>query len=51
MTADVLDRALAWVGQQQAPMEQLIAELVDISSHTPDRDGNIIGIERSGDRE
>jgi glutamate carboxypeptidase len=40
MNADVLERALAWVGQQQAPMERLIAELVNISSHTPDRDGN-----------
>ena len=40
MNADVVERALDWVNQQQAPMERLIAELVNISSHTPDRDGN-----------
>ncbi len=40
MNADVLTRALGWIDQQQHPMEQLIAELVNISSHTPDRDGN-----------
>jgi glutamate carboxypeptidase len=40
MTADILERALGWLDGQQASMEALLAELVEISSHTPDRDGN-----------
>jgi glutamate carboxypeptidase len=32
-------RALSWLKQQQPAMEQLLAELVEISSHTPDLDG------------
>jgi glutamate carboxypeptidase len=37
--AEALDRALGWLRGQQAPMERLLAELVEISSHTPDLDG------------
>jgi glutamate carboxypeptidase len=40
MDNHILSRALAWLSQQQAPMEQLIAQLVEVSSHTPDREGN-----------
>src|SRR5262249_44940601 len=36
---ETLDRALSWLKQQQPAMEQLVAELVEISSHTPDREG------------
>lgn len=34
-----VDRALSWLAAQQAPMEKLLAELVQISSHTPDPAG------------
>ena len=34
-----LDRALSWLETQQAPMERLLAELVELSSHTPDLAG------------
>lgn len=37
--SDVVARALAFLAEQQQPMEKLLAELVDISSHTPDLDG------------
>jgi glutamate carboxypeptidase len=36
---DVLTRALEWLRGQQPPIEGLIEELVDISSHTPDLEG------------
>src|SRR5262245_41622317 len=36
---DALARALAWLDGQQAQIESLLAELVEISSHTPDLDG------------
>jgi glutamate carboxypeptidase len=39
MSDDVLARALEWLQGQQSPMEGLIEELVDVSSHTPDLDG------------
>jgi len=35
-----LERALGWLDQQQPAMERLLAELVDISSHSPDLAGN-----------
>jgi glutamate carboxypeptidase len=37
---EVVERALAWLRGQQAAMEALIAEMVEISSHTPNVDGN-----------
>ena len=37
--APVVDAALSWLRQQQPAMERLLAELVEISSHTPDLDG------------
>jgi glutamate carboxypeptidase len=35
-----MDRALAWLRQRQPDMEELLRELVEISSHTPDIEGN-----------
>jgi glutamate carboxypeptidase len=35
-----LENALAWLDGRGADMEALLAELVEISSHTPDRAGN-----------
>src|SRR5262245_3137917 len=46
MTAAILDRALGWLRPQQPAMESLLADLVAISSHTPDRDGNTRVAER-----
>jgi glutamate carboxypeptidase len=37
--SDVIAPALSWLRAQQRPMEQLLAELVEISSHTPDLAG------------
>ncbi|MDB4967173.1 MAG: Acetylornithine deacetylase/Succinyl-diaminopimelate desuccinylase [Myxococcales bacterium] len=37
--AEVIDTALSWLQKQQAPMERLLREMVEISSHTPDLDG------------
>jgi glutamate carboxypeptidase len=39
-TAAALERALDWLRPQQPAMEKLLGEMVEISSHTPDRDGN-----------
>ncbi len=36
---ETLPKALAWLATQQAAMERDLAELVEISSHTPDLDG------------
>jgi glutamate carboxypeptidase len=36
---ETLDKALAWLEQQQAAMERDLAELVEISSHSYDLDG------------
>ncbi len=41
-----LAKALDWLNQQQANMERDLAELVEISSHTPDLDG----VTRSAER-
>ncbi|MGZ3441372.1 MAG: M20/M25/M40 family metallo-hydrolase [Polyangia bacterium] len=41
-----MERALAWLKDQQAAMERDLAELVEISSHTPDLDG----VTRSAER-
>src|SRR3954470_11660761 len=35
-----MQRALDWLGQRQADMEELLRELVEIPSHTPDVEGN-----------
>jgi glutamate carboxypeptidase len=39
VSQEILSRALEWLKGQQSPMEGLIEELVDVSSHTPDLDG------------
>jgi glutamate carboxypeptidase len=39
MAAEMIDTALSWLKEQQASMEKLLAEMVEISSHTPDLDG------------
>jgi glutamate carboxypeptidase len=44
-----MDRALFWLRQQQAPMEALLAELVEISSHTYDQAGVTLTAERYAD--
>ncbi|MCU1277174.1 MAG: Acetylornithine deacetylase/Succinyl-diaminopimelate desuccinylase [bacterium] len=41
-----MERALTWLKQQQAAMERDLAELVAISSHTPDLDGVTKSAER-----
>jgi glutamate carboxypeptidase len=41
-----LDKALAWLAQQQGAMERDLAELVEISSHTPDLEGVTRNAER-----
>jgi glutamate carboxypeptidase len=41
-----MEQALAWLKDQQAAMERDLAELVEISSHTPDLDG----VTRSAER-
>lgn len=43
---ETLSQALAWLKTQQAAMERDLAELVEISSHTPDLDG----VTRSAER-
>lgn len=43
---ETLDKALAWLSQQQGAMERDLAELVEISSHSPDLDG----VTRSAER-
>jgi glutamate carboxypeptidase len=35
-----VDNALAWLSERQPQMEALLAALVEISSHTPNREGN-----------
>jgi glutamate carboxypeptidase len=41
-----LDSALAWLREQKGAMEALLAELVEISSHTPD----VAGVTRTAER-
>ena len=35
-----VDNALAWLSERQPQMEALLSALVEISSHTPNREGN-----------
>jgi glutamate carboxypeptidase len=43
---ETLPEALAWLAKQQGAMERDLAELVEISSHTPDLDGVTKSAER-----
>src|SRR5690348_2076741 len=47
--SEILERALGWLGQQQPAMERLLAELVELTSHSPDRAGNTRVAERYAD--